>query len=133
MMSLSMKNDFMTKSDLFNLPFKMSYTIPYSKGLDWKNARKSAEVFVGEIIENKNKENWKLIARLKQEERKNKSVRANRDYRRDKAEKLQRENIILKDKLKLAQMELKILHWETRTEQREQPIKIYWRWIHELI
>ena len=48
----------------------MSYTIPYSKGLDWKNARKSAEVFVGEIIENKNKENWKLIARLKQEEKK---------------------------------------------------------------
>ena len=56
-----------------------------------------------------------------------------RKYWKEKAEKLQKENIMLKDKLKLAQMELKILHWETRTEQEEQPIKIYWRWIHELI
>jgi hypothetical protein len=87
----------------------MSYTIPYSKGLDWKNARKSAEVFVGEIIENKNKENWKLIARLKQEERKNKSVRANRDYRRDKAEKAIKENLYLKDHIKHLELELNIL------------------------
>jgi hypothetical protein len=56
-----------------------------------------------------------------------------RKYWKEKAERLQKENRILKDKLKLAQMELKILHWETRTEQEEQPIKIYWRWIHELI
>jgi hypothetical protein len=87
----------------------MSYTIPYSKGLDWKNARKSAEVFVWEIIENKNKENWKLIARLKQEERKNKSVRANRDYRRDKAEKTIKENLYLKDHIKHLELELNIL------------------------
>jgi hypothetical protein len=87
----------------------MSYTIPYSKGLDWKNARKSAEVFVGEIIENKNKENWKLIARLKQEERKNKSVRANRDYRKDKAEKTIKENLYLKDHIKHLELELNIL------------------------
>ena len=87
----------------------MSYTIPYSKGLDWKNARKSAEVFVWEIIENKNKENWKLIARLKQEERKNKSVRANRDYRRDKAEKAIKENLYLKDHIKHLELELNIL------------------------
>lgn len=80
-----------------------------SKGLDWKNARKSAEVFVGEIIENKNKENWKLIARLKQEERKNKSVRANRDYRRDKAVKAIKENLYLKDHIKLLELELNIL------------------------
>jgi hypothetical protein len=56
-----------------------------------------------------------------------------RKYWKEKAEKLQKENRILKDKLKLAQMELKILGWETRTEQKEQPIKIYGRWIHELI
>lgn len=35
-----------------------------------------------------------------------------RKYWKEKAEKLQKENIILKDKLKLAQMELKILHLE---------------------
>lgn len=83
--------------------------IPYSKGLDWKNARKSAEVFVGEIIENKIKENWKLIARLKQEERKNKSVRANRDYWKDKAEKTIKENLYLKDHIKNLELELNIL------------------------
>ena len=87
----------------------MSYTIPYSKGLDWKNARKSAEVFVWEIIENKNKENWKLLARLKQEERKKKSVMANRDYRKDKAEKAIKENLYLKDHIKHLELELNIL------------------------
>lgn len=87
----------------------MSYTIPYSKGHDWKNARKSAEVFVGEIIENKNKENWKLIARLKQEERKKKSVMVNRDYRKDKAEKAIKENLYLKDHIKHLELELNIL------------------------
>ena len=87
----------------------MSYTIPYSKGLDWKNARKSAEVFVWEIIENKNKENWKLIARLKQEERKKKSIMANRDYWKEKAEKLQKENLYLKDHIKHLELELNIL------------------------
>ena len=67
------------------------------------------------------------------EKRKEKSELEWRKYWKEKAERLQRENRILKDKLKLAQMELKILHWETRIEQEEQPIKIYWRWIHELI
>ena len=65
--------------------------------------------------------------------RKEKSELEWRKYWKEKAEKLQKENRILKDKLKLAQMELKILHWETRIEQEGQPIKIYWRWIHELI
>ena len=56
-----------------------------------------------------------------------------RKYWKEKAERLQKENRILKHKLQLAQMELKILHWETRIEQKEQPIKIYWRGTHELI
>ena len=56
-----------------------------------------------------------------------------RKYWKEKAEKLQKENIILKNKLELALMELKLLHWETRIEQKEQPIKIYGRWMHELI
>ena len=84
--------------NLYFILIRMSYS-----------ARKSAEVFVGEIIENKNKENWKLMARLKQEERKNKSVRANRDYWKDKAEKAIKENLYLKDHIKNLELELNIL------------------------
>lgn len=65
--------------------------------------------------------------------RKEKSELEWRKYWKEKAEKLQKENRILKDKLKLAQMELEILHWKTRTYQEEPQIKIFWRWVREKI
>ena len=64
--------------------------------------------------------------------RKEKSELEWRKYWKEKAEKLQKENIILKDKLKLAQMELKILHWETQIKQEKPPIIIYWKWVWEI-
>lgn len=54
------------------------------------------------------KENKKLIARLKQEERKKKSIMANRDYRKEKAERLQRENIELRNRLDAYELALNI-------------------------
>lgn len=55
-----------------------------------------------------------------------------RKYWKEKAEKLQKENRILKDKLKLAELELKILRPYKTTEQpkRECP---YWKWIRDII
>jgi hypothetical protein len=86
----------------------MSYTIPYSKWLDWKNARKSAEVFVWEIIEKKNIENGRLKNLNNNLNRKLKSQAKNRDYWREKAENLMKENLYLKDHIKLLELELNI-------------------------
>lgn len=75
--------------------------------LTWKFAiEKNAEY--QEKIEQLEEENWKLLARLKQEERKKKSVMANRDYWKDKAEKLQKENIELRNRLDAYELALNI-------------------------
>ena len=68
--------------------------------------------------------------RMKKE--KEKSELEWRKYWKEKAEKLQKENLMLKHKLKLAQMELKILHWETVVKQEKPPIIIYWKWVWEI-
>ena len=85
------------ESDLFNLFREMSYS-----------AMKSAEVFVWDLIQRKENEKWKLKAKIKWLEREIKSVRANRDYWREKAENNAKENITLKWKLENAYLELKI-------------------------
>ena len=72
------------------------------------SARKSAEAFVWDLIQRKIDENWKLKAKIKWLEREIKSVRANRDYWKEKAETNTKENLMLKHKNKLLQMELDI-------------------------
>lgn len=56
-----------------------------------------------------------------------------RKYWKEKAEKLQKENLILKDKLKLAELELKILRPFNLEENPNEYKSPYWKGIRELI
>lgn len=61
-----------------------------------------------------------------------KRLTASRDYWKEKAEKLIKENVVLKSKLKNAELELEILRPYETTEQpkRNSP---YWKGIREII
>lgn len=66
------------------------------------------------------------------EKRKEKSELEWRKYWKEKAEKLQKENLMLKHKLKLAQTELEILRPYETTEQPKRKCP-YWKGIRDIV